>query len=215
VCTPKPTIQLKAVRSLVNQIDIGVNDPAGLGLSGIRVTKSVNARVNLPANFDTHPMYVLVTASRIDPTKSAQVVLEACNGCCCVVGDPVLTTLRIPEGRRRFRDTFANIPESEHYLTVQNGRPGLLRLGVNVNGVKAGNLSLRFGETRMLDLVRFMLPEKNIVTLTGEGLPGRSALVLISDVPGLDGAAKAALKSPEILWEPGPWHAGDNPHWGR
>lgn len=199
-----------------HQIEMGVRDPAGFGLTGIRVVKSVNAKVDLPTSFAALPMYVRVTASRIDPKKSAQVILEACNGCaCCMQGDPVLTTLRIPEGRRRFRETFADIPEIEHYVTVQNGRPGLLRVGINVNGADAGNLSLKFGETRMLDVARFMLPEKNVITLTGEGVPGRSALVLISDVPGLDGNGKAALRPPAIVWEPGPWRPGDNLRWGR
>lgn len=119
----------------------------------------------------------------------------------------------VPEGRSRIRKSFSDIPARERYLTIENGRPGLRRLHVNVNGIWVERLRLRRGQVQMLDLAQHMLPEENIVTLVGEGRPGSSALILISDVPGTGDASGA--NPLRIECQPGTWRPGVSMHWGR
>jgi hypothetical protein len=219
-CQPKVKLELEAYHTKpLNQIEMGIEDPSGTGIVGISVVVNVNAEVDIPA-LPPGTTYARVTATRVDQSKPARIVLRACTGCgangkCCQDGDPVLTTLQIPNGQRRVQDTFADIPKVEHFVTVQNGSPGLQRVWVNVNGLTVGNLQLRDREVRMLDVAREMMPEENLLTLTGEGAPGSSALIVISDVPGIQRAPNALIAPAEILWEPGSWRPGVDLHWGR
>lgn len=218
-CKPRSKLKLEAYHTEPrNQIEMSVRDPSGTGLTRISVVVNVNADVVIPV-LRPGSTYARVTATRVDQSKPARVVLQACTACgkgeCCVDGDPVLTTLQIPSGKRSVRDTFADIPKVEHFITVQNGRPGLRRVRVNVNGLAAGSLRLRSREVGMLDIARYMMSKKNIITLTGEGAPGSSALVIISDVPGVQGAPNASILPSAILWEASPWKPDVDLHWGR
>jgi hypothetical protein len=196
------------------------------GLRKIEVLKHENAKffqngVEVPApNFSfklpkdlTKP--VVITAQKIVQTNRAIVELKITNRvgnfCTC---DPVLTTLELTSGRW-IRQTFTDIPPHEHYVTVQNGNPGLKKLDIQVNGRVFKMNGLRDNEERTINVASAMNSSNNTITLTGYGKPGDSAFVLIADESGA-GASTAgtsqrlfASDSPAMLQNKGqrPRHA--------
>lgn len=216
-CFPLANGQLTASRpGPPAQIDMTVQAEAGI--VEISAYKLVNATVDMPY-FEigtTEP--VKCTATKVDQTKPSIVELQVCSpaGCCANV-DPVLATLRIPEGRIRVRESFSDIPAAEHYVTIQNGHPGLRKLGIIVNGQRAAVLRIGPREVRTIDIPSAMMDPQNIITITAQGRPGASALIVISDVPSAnDKAFEDGLRhQPLVAWEPGPWHPDVNMHWGR
>jgi hypothetical protein len=201
------------------EMTVVVQDDQGVGT--ITVVKAVNAQVSI-ASFPpgtTDP--ILVTATKDDAGKRSSVELKYCAapgcGCetCCGLIDPVLTTLQVPAGEDRIRQAFGQVPETEGYLTVQNGSPGLEWLRVNVNGRRAAAVRLRESQVRMLDLGRHMVPGANLVTITGFGEPESSALVLLADTPAVGRIPGSAVTLPRIAWEAARWQPGADLQWGR
>jgi len=100
--------------------------------------------------------------------------------------DPVNTHIEVGEAGVTTQ-TFTEIPSAEHYVIVQNGSPGLMKLTVQVNGKDFVLASLVEGEIRKLDIASAMNPgEENTVVLIGVGAPGSSADVSIGDSPNGD-----------------------------
>ena len=200
-----------------NQVEIEVRDFAGVGIASISVAKAVNAKVEIP-DFAPGADYVQVVATRIDQSKPAQLLLKACSlECgqeCCFIGDPVVTQLQIPQGKNRIAESFSEIPAREHFVTFQNGKKGLNRAQVLVNGRLVYNIILRSEEVRMLDIASAMAAPQNNVTVIGRGNSGGSALLVISDVPGAPGDDKAGDSLPYIAWEEGGGEPGANLRWG-
>jgi hypothetical protein len=201
-----------------NKVEIEVREYTGVGLASIGIARSVNAQVDIP-NFAPGSTYVLVTATRVDQSRPAQLVLQtcslACQSQCCETGDPVVTQLQIADGRNRAAESFSDLLEAEHFVTVQNGKRGLNRFLVVVNGQQLANIVLRREEVRTIDIASAMKPSQNVVTVIGRGGPGSSALVVVSDVRGVSGNGKAATALPPVVWEESEWEPGVNPHWGR
>jgi hypothetical protein len=84
-----------------------------------------------------------------------------------VVGEPPLT--------------FRDLPGELSLLTLANGRPGLARLAVTVNGASYELSDLADGEERTLDLSSSMQPnDRNALTLQGEGAETASARVTLT-----------------------------------
>lgn len=192
-----------------------------MGIGGISVYKARNADIYIPPFKPGTTEPVLVTATKIDPSKAASVLLKAsppkdceCPECAGIV-DPVVTTLRIANERYRVRESFTEIPAAEHFVTIQNDHPGLRRFHVFVNGQRAASLRIGPKEVQTIDIASAMTAgSQNIVTLVGQGRPGASALVLISDVPGPGGAGANSIYRPLVEWEPGAVEKGVNMHWG-
>ena len=68
-------------------------------------------------------------------------------------------------------------------MTVFNGRPGIRRLAVLVNGRRLATLSLRDGQTRHLNLSRAMRPGRNnTVVVKALGHRRGTVDVMISNV---------------------------------
>lgn len=220
-CNPPPGFQIVSYRTAPPvQIEVAVRDYTGVGLSSISIVQSVNAIINIPA-LPPGTTYAHVTATRIDQTKPAQMILRACipcgeSGACCEDGDPVLTQLRVSAGKERVRESFTEIPLAEHFVTIQNGYPGLRKFNVFVNGQRAAYLRIGPKEAQTIDIAAAMTEAQNTITLVGQGRPGASALVLISDVPGPDakGAREDSKYQPLVQWEPGAMEEGVNMRWG-
>ena len=124
---------------------------------------------------------VNVRATKIDVTKPASVELVVCDGVCnSNVVDPVVTELIIERGFRT-RQTFTNIPQRENKVTVQNGNPGLLSLVITVNRRKSWITHLHDDQKRAIDISSAMEEDNNTITLTGFGLLGSRATVMIHD----------------------------------
>jgi hypothetical protein len=76
---------------------------------------------------------------------------------------------------------LGDIPRELGLLTLANGRPGLARLLIDVNGVRVEISDLADGEEKSLDLSDSMQPnDRNVVTLQGEGAGTASAQVTLS-----------------------------------
>lgn len=99
--------------------------------------------------------------------------------------DPVNTQITVT-GLDPIVETFPGIPSAEHFVSVQNGRPGLTQLKVLVNGRAFVLAGLQSGGVATLDVGSAMIPgENNTVVLVGEGPVGASATVAIGDaMPG-------------------------------
>ncbi len=189
------------------------------GIDTITVAKAVNCTVaNMPMNAGGTKSPVVCTATKIDQTKPAQFVFVVCtpgpNVCCCPV-DPIFTVLKLSTGRW-VRQTFADVPRAEHFVTVTNGMPGLNRLHIWVNGQHAATLRLRDNETQNVDLAAVMTRQNNTISLVGTGEVPASAAVNIVDTPPAPApasralAAMAAAQAVEALMS-NPRH---NPIWG-
>lgn len=189
------------------ELDIKVQDTCS-GLAEIAVVISENSEVQVPSFSPGTQDRLVVTAVKEDQESRSQVELRvtdmAGNVTLC---DPVVAGLQVAPGRNRVRATFGEIPAAEHFVTIQNGNPGVGRVQVIVNGRRAANLQLRRGEVRTVDIAAAMMALQNIITLVADGRPGSTALVLISDVP------ESASES--TIWTANPGQVHQNLQWGR
>jgi hypothetical protein len=153
-------------------------DPGGIDLIRIdRVTNATIAPLKPGENwFQGTTSWIELTATKIDQSRysSIQIFVRdvAGNEIRC---DPVLTTLR---GRvQRFR-----VSEQEDTVSIRNGRPGLKRLTVSVNGRRYVVKGLRPGQRAKLNIRAALRPGKrNQVTLVGTGRRGGSASIMIAN----------------------------------
>jgi hypothetical protein len=116
-----------------------------------------------------------LTATKIHPNRASSVEIfvrdVAGNEVRC---DPVLTTLRNRVQRHWVTD-------QEDVVSIQNGRPGLRRVVVTVNGRQFVMRNLRPGERRKLRIGSALRPGKrNLVTLRGSGARRGGASMMIA-----------------------------------
>ncbi|HEY2291717.1 MAG TPA: hypothetical protein VGM86_13540 [Thermoanaerobaculia bacterium] len=77
--------------------------------------------------------------------------------------------------------SLTDLPGELSLLTLANGRPGLTRLAVTVNGVSYELSELADGEERKLDLSDSMqMGDRNVLTIRGEGAETASARVRLT-----------------------------------
>lgn len=195
-CKPNATFQISAVRSgPPAQMDITVHNPED-GIGTITPRKLVNATMNTPTFPAGTRNPVKVTVTKIDPAKPAQVVLTTCSpDGCCQDGDPVLAVLKVARDKDRAREVFRQIPAAEHFISIQNGRFGLERLHVFINGRRVRILDLSPREVQTIDVAEYMVAGQNTVMLTGQGPSGSNGLVFISDIPGFGSTLGASISS--------------------
>jgi hypothetical protein len=162
-------------------IEVTVRD-TGSGLGSVVVLKSVNSDTVVPpfAAGTTSP--VVVTSTKVDQTKSAQVELKvtdvAGNAVTC---DPVLTTL-VGKGNRTVTQRFRGLPGAESKIRITNGRPGLRKLVAVVNGRRFEMRKLANGAKRTVDVSRAMRAgNRNTIVLHAKGSRGASTDIVISD----------------------------------
>jgi hypothetical protein len=217
VCTKCPKNnkgQITAIRSgPPTQADVTMQN-AVEGISTIAVAKAVNCTVaNMPMDAGGTKSPVVCTATKIDQTKPAQIVFNTgpLHGGSCPI-DPIFTVLKLTTGRWA-RQTFADVPKAEHFITVTNGDPGLNRLHIWVNSKHFNTLSLGDNETRSLDLAAAKMEKTNTISLVGAGELGASASVLIGDIPQAPAAKKGGVGATAVAPAQGssPRH---NPVWG-
>lgn len=200
------------------QISVAVRDQRGIGT--ITPVELDNATLQIPP-FSEGATEVVVLATKIDPTQRAAVQIQVCPvascGCpqCCGLIDPAVAELRVPPGRTRVRESFAGVPASEPFVTVQNGSPGFRWVRLDVNGVRVGFLPLLPDQVQTVNVAPYMMGLENVVTVTGQGEPGSGALVLVSDLPAGDGKSTAWAAPPRVRWEPVARRPEVNLHWGR
>jgi hypothetical protein len=185
VCGISITSESEAVASIID---------TGSGLKYPLTIRTRNATTSVdPDPFDDgYTDTVTVTATKDDQSKSAHLTVIAFdmagNRIKC---DPVLTHMKITNGKK-VKQTFTDIPVQEHFITLQNGAPGLNKLVAVVNGTKFKLLNLQDNEVHTLDVAAAMIAEGNTIKLQGRGKAGDSAVVMIADVP-VDAATFAEM----------------------
>jgi hypothetical protein len=121
------------------------------------------------------------------------------------------------------KQTFAEIPQAEHFITIQNGDPGLKRLSVRVNGGRSWILRLDDNQDETIDVFSDMVAGDNTITLIGYGKSGTSALVIISDSGEAqeEGASLGSGRTDQLQRVPHDWwkdrhqRTGVNLVWGK
>ncbi|MFO1433550.1 MAG: hypothetical protein U1F76_26215 [Candidatus Competibacteraceae bacterium] len=122
--------------------------------------------------------------------------------------DPVFTNLQINTGRS-VTQIFADIPQTEHYVAITNGSPGLARLEILFNGrYKAVKLS--DNQTFNVDMAAAPLTTQpsapDTLTLVGTGQTGASAEIVVSDTPPPAVQSQArALSASVVSPDSGTW----------
>jgi hypothetical protein len=177
----EPTCPARVVAGPPTQLVVTIQD-ADTGLSNIVVTQSDNADTPVPpfATGTTDP--VTVTATKIDPSRSAHVTIEATDlAGNTVTCDPVLTLVQ----RSTKEDPQQNrirVPQAEGKIQIINSAPGLRTVTALVNGVTFKTTGLRNGEVRTLDVSSAMRPgNKNVLYFKGHGPRNGSATLVVSD----------------------------------
>jgi hypothetical protein len=153
----------------------------GSGLAELLVTKSENADTVVPPFSIGTTAPVEVTATKIDQSKRSRVEIRATdlagNVALC---DPIITEL-VRDENRAVTQTFTDVPDAEHVVTVFNGNPGFKKLEVTVNGQLFKIKNLAPGEETSISVAAAMRPGDNAVTLTAKGKKGATATVMLWD----------------------------------
>ena len=152
-------------------VEVTVQD-TGSGLQSVTVTHSTNGTVTLPTFTagTTAPQIVrMVKANQsLTSTLELHVADVAGNAIDC---DPSSVTLRLKRGKLSQRIT--KVPASEHFLRLDNGRPGVSRVVVRVNGRVFKVVRMAAGASRKLDIAKAMRPGRNnTVHIKGNGRRG-------------------------------------------
>lgn len=161
----------------------------GSGLVSLVVTRSENADTVVPPFIPGTTEPVVVTSTKIIQNQSARIEIVATDGAGnVVICDPIHLLLARGSGQP-VKDVFADVPRFENKVTVRNGKPGLARIDLRINGIKFRIAGLRNGEERTVDISHLMTLERNTVSVLGRG-PRESWAELII----WDGVTKRARK---------------------
>ena len=152
------------------------------GLQSIAVTKATNLTAVIPPFTVGTTLAVIVSATKIDQTKSSTLALRVTDVAGNVTNcDPVDVTVSRWSGKPEQQE-FTGIPDIEYWVDIQNEDPGLTAINVIVNGTHFTAGGLKAGELRTLNVQSAMKPGSgNSITLEPVGKPGGSAWVLIHD----------------------------------
>jgi hypothetical protein len=80
--------------------------------------------------------------------------------------------------------TFTDVPASDSKVTVVNGKPGMRKVRMIVNGVKFKEHDLQDDEVRRFDIASAMRAgSTNTVTVRARGKKGATAVIVLADIP--------------------------------
>jgi hypothetical protein len=159
---------------------IEISDIFNLNVSplqpGINWFQGTTSRVNL-------------TATEIVRGKGARIVIKVTDvGGNYSLCDPVVTSLKVRARAARAghqgsaKPRTYRVSKRENVVTIRNGRPGLSKVTVRVNGKRFVARSLKPGATRKLRIGSALRKGRNNkVTLLGRGNAGGRADILISN----------------------------------
>ncbi|MDQ6829919.1 MAG: SMP-30/gluconolactonase/LRE family protein [Gemmatimonadota bacterium] len=152
------------------------------GLQSVVVTAANNADVPVPPFTIGSTSTLMITATKIDQTRSSQIEIRVTDGAGNVtVCDPVDATLGSGTRWGNLK-ILSGIPQAEGKLSITNATTGLTSLVVIVNGKRFEATRLHTGELRSLDISSAMnAGDRNTVVLRAIGPSGASAGILIWD----------------------------------
>jgi hypothetical protein len=121
---------------------------------------------------------LLVSAQRINTSKSAQLTVMATNAAgLTATCDPVttdVTSLNWQSGLSGIQ-TFTNIPQAAHLIEITNGNPGLNDLVIVVNNIPFIEYKMTNGQNLVVDVSKAMKPgNTNTISLLGIGFAKNS-----------------------------------------
>jgi hypothetical protein len=203
--TTAPTLVVGSTVSLTGPSRVHVPVTVSDGQSGVisvqLTTNSSNVLLRDPATgrevpiggtltFNPALASVVVHAAKVDVSRSARVELRAVDASGNArVGDPVIANLEVKQ--RHLDRTYKNLPRHEHYVTLENGTPGLTSVKLWVNGKRIHAGTLADSAVLRLNTAAWMTKPKNTVRIQAEGPAGATAVLLIGD-ESLAGGAGAA-----------------------
>ena len=155
---------------------------SGSGIARFEIVDAVNLTIKLPSFSAPSPGPLVVTGTRINQRKSDGMTIRAIDAAGnTMLCDPVSTTVTRLKHENGIQ-TFNDIPDVEHFVTVENDNPGLRRLDVIVNGRTFRVRKLDDYEIALIDISSAMAPGPvNTITLVPYGKKGDSAIVMIAD----------------------------------
>jgi hypothetical protein len=154
----------------------------GSGLASIRVSLALNALVKLPAfTVGTTKQQIVYQTVIGDPSNLELDVHDVAGN--RTVCDPLIAKLAITRtvraGAKPSVRVFVGVPREEATLEIRNGKVGLSRIEIVVNGHLFALRHLRSREVRRVSLAPAMLPgNANSVTIRGFG--GRRAAAVVA-----------------------------------
>jgi hypothetical protein len=159
-----------------SQAFFSVSDPAS-GVFSV-ATECVNCSFAIAPFTPGQKTPVTVTATKIDASATSTVAIEAIDSFGNVADfDPDFVTVGVGKGNAV---TLPALPAEERVAVISNGKPGLNRLTITVNGHRVA-LALPQRDSRILNLSPWMVSGSNEVTFEGEGPVGAQASVLLTD----------------------------------
>ncbi len=132
---------------------------------------------------------VVIRAEKIDLSQRATVLVEVFDNDIPVrnsdICDPILAQIIIPNNGLSVVHTFDDVPEFDHFISVQNGNgtpgSGLTLMTIKVNESPTKIFRLGEGEVKQFDVEADMIPGLNTIVIKGIGQPGTEASVAISN----------------------------------
>ena len=165
--------------------DQDISDAGGIDTIEIKNIYNLNVSPLLPGInwFEGTTSPVHLTATEIVRGAGARIEIIVTDvGGNQSICDPVITSLRARAslgGKARAR-TY-RVSKNEKVITIRNGRPGLSRVTVSVNGKRFVARGLRPGETRRVRIASALRKTaRNKVTLRGQGKAGGRASIMIA-----------------------------------
>jgi hypothetical protein len=156
---------------------------AGSGLARYEVVTLRNATVAVDPFTAGTTTAVFMTATAITNDSlgvSVDFYDVAGNRTTC---DPIMVLVSREEDQPEDQ-TFTDVPQAEHYVTIQNGNPGMRKVKLVVNRTKFKEVDLRPDEVRSFDIAAAMKPgNANTITVSARGKKGGSAVIVIADIP--------------------------------
>ena len=92
----------------------------------------------------------------------------------------MLTSLKARKAGKARARTYV-VSSNETHVTIRNGRPGLKRVVIFVNGRRFVARNLRPGAKRKVRIKSALRGDRNKVTVTGSGRTGGGASIMISN----------------------------------
>jgi hypothetical protein len=178
---PPPSCQLKQIiDGPPRQLDVAMQDTHS-GLATVKILSAVNAKINVPMFAKGSTAAIIVTATKVDQSKSSTVSFQVTNSAGqSATCDPIDFTASVEQ--RVETHTFRALNETEHYIRIVNGSPGLKHATFLVNGVRFHEMDLANDEERVVNVGSAMKPgSDNHVLLIARGPRGSTAFVLIGD----------------------------------
>lgn len=163
------------------RVEVTIQD-TGTGIAEILVTRSENADTVVPPFTVGTTDPIVITATKIDQSVKARVETRvtdlAGNVAIC---DPYLLLLVRDKNQEAF-EILTDVPRAEDKVTITNGKPGLAKIDIKVNGQKFKVTGLKDGEERTVDISSAMVDgDTNRVEFEVKGKPGSYANVMIWD----------------------------------